>query len=795
MSKLNISPDLFLETIELERFRKSLDEEGFRRNILDSTINFGLIKNTINDNFANGKVEADSDANGTKNIKIRATRGIDTNGQFFTLPATAGISIPSDNFWYWLKVNHSYSNLEQGTFTLSTNGDLIDTSGLAKLTKIFRGMPNFPTRIKFVNTTYNTLDYDVLQILNDSHAVIQHPATNGSGIAAFEAETNLSLKIVGTFTPSIAIPDASRYCFSYDAGDINVVKEITTNVSPLLQVANVDIYGNPSITNGFDLARVKSDGTNLFIQDKRSQIWETKGSSLVKQISKNINYGVGIETARFNDKFSAGDKNVVEVAWGMRSSNWSIDTVRNIVTFNAGQGGRYKSVNDFTNGDQDGFRMYTPNGNYSKVLSSIKQGNAVNYFLDVLNIDDYSTDGGDTFLIGSLNCVPDCDAVEIKFIPNPVDTHDYLTETFTFPANTLIGRCDVSVYADDTVLYNVQYRYKSFKEYSDWKVIPSDPSGYFTEISFLPNGVLKPSANTVYYPFVSDPVNGFVQLKLSPFSLLTFKNKVDKGDRIGVTQIANFNTVTSQGLTVGVDNNYQFITGNIVLANDIYFNLDLQNSVDGNEFRFHFNCNSLDLGGKNIYFTNGADTSSTGIIKKITVADIFTMLNRDGGIVLTFKYKVVANVGTWILYQNYEIGQSFQITMFDNDLTQFFDTNLNGNVKGYFGWSVYQVMNGRVPVGYGDITDNAGTEQNFALGTAGGEINHKLTAAEMPIHNHPQTDEIDGNDHTGNQFPYTDHAGGKALSNKGNVTGNAGGDQAHNNMQPYRVIAFIKRQY
>jgi hypothetical protein len=49
------------------------------------------------------------------------------------------------------------SNAEKGKFTISENGDLIDISGESELLSIFRVKPHFPTRIKFINSTLNTL--------------------------------------------------------------------------------------------------------------------------------------------------------------------------------------------------------------------------------------------------------------------------------------------------------------------------------------------------------------------------------------------------------------------------------------------------------------------------------------------------------------------------------------------------------------------------------------------------------------------------------------------------------------
>lgn len=94
---------------------------------------------------------------------------------------------------------------------------------------------------------------------------------------------------------------------------------------------------------------------------------------------------------------------------------------------------------------------------------------------------------------------------------------------------------------------------------------------------------------------------------------------------------------------------------------------------------------------------------------------------------------------------------------------------------------------GRVPVG----VDTSQTEFN-TVGKTGGEKTHKLTVDEMPSHHHNRE--------------YVDTTGGGAGFGKRNgfyynggwwgnydSTTNTGGDQAHNNLQPYITCYMYKR--
>lgn len=85
------------------------------------------------------------------------------------------------------------------------------------------------------------------------------------------------------------------------------------------------------------------------------------------------------------------------------------------------------------------------------------------------------------------------------------------------------------------------------------------------------------------------------------------------------------------------------------------------------------------------------------------------------------------------------------------------------------------------------IVGNAG-DGEFSLGTTGGEKEHTLTIDEMPAHKHELT--IEGGGSLG-------ASGVKWLTGTnmrkyaGDMIENAGGNQAHNNMQPYIVLNYI----
>ncbi|MBN1659541.1 MAG: tail fiber protein [Anaerolineae bacterium] len=88
---------------------------------------------------------------------------------------------------------------------------------------------------------------------------------------------------------------------------------------------------------------------------------------------------------------------------------------------------------------------------------------------------------------------------------------------------------------------------------------------------------------------------------------------------------------------------------------------------------------------------------------------------------------------------------------------------------------------GRVPLGAGS---GAGLTPR-TVGQPGGAETHTLSIAEMPSHNHTVTS-IPNADHTNGYFPGSMMGDPETLQSSF-----AGGNQPHNNMQPYLVVSFI----
>ena len=125
----------------------------------------------------------------------------------------------------------------------------------------------------------------------------------------------------------------------------------------------------------------------------------------------------------------------------------------------------------------------------------------------------------------------------------------------------------------------------------------------------------------------------------------------------------------------------------------------------------------------------------------------------------------------------------------------------NEDHSNFLGLTWERELVGLTPVGY-----NPNDNDFKTIGKTGGEKTHKLTIEEMPKHTHNPT-VLNKSDNGYNNDPnfekntrYIDLSATPNFVGEGVkgytssvATSNTGGDKSHNNMPPYKVVAYWKR--
>lgn len=185
-------------------------------------------------------------------------------------------------------------------------------------------------------------------------------------------------------------------------------------------------------------------------------------------------------------------------------------------------------------------------------------------------------------------------------------------------------------------------------------------------------------------------------------------------------------------------------------------------------------------------------------ISKITYADKVT-LNENTGIDDINKVKA-SDMNSIKEVVNTNADELTNLSTLVNSLTNlFFPVNKivifndNDDHSNYLGFTWERIATGKTLVGI----DSSDTDFN-TIGKIGGEKTHKLTVSEIPSHNHKG---IYYENNGGRISLSVMGTGGYTLSwstdgkaDKSDIqTEYTGGGKAHNNLQPYQVVAYWQR--
>lgn len=245
MGKLKISSNQFLESQELRKLIDFIDDNGFRKLFKGLTKNFGLLQK-YEDLGGNKSFEVIS-YNATS-IKVRGdSTAFDSNGKTIYLKDDVIQNIPIDaTNSYWFKISHTTSNLEDGTITIDTQGNLTGVDTL--FTNVLRGQPNFPTKITVYSEGIYEGEFEVLKVISDTQAILQGDFSGGG-------YSDVQYAVIGTFDYSATIEDENKKIYEYDSCNLEV---ITAETQPLL-----------SANEEFLIAKVTNFAGSIVITDLR----------------------------------------------------------------------------------------------------------------------------------------------------------------------------------------------------------------------------------------------------------------------------------------------------------------------------------------------------------------------------------------------------------------------------------------------------------------------------------------------------------------------------------------------
>lgn len=272
MSRLKFSSNLFLEVNELQRFNKFLEEDGWKRAMKAISKNFGIVENASNSYF---KVTARSGSNSV--IVINAGIAFDSNMDAIVMTDDLELSVGNTGSNRWVILSRAVTNEEQGTVSINSDGSI---SGIGtEFTKVLRGQPNFPVKVKF-NSTSNNGEYEVVSVTSDTSALLS---------GSFVNQSNIKYSVVGTFTPGFQPTEDNKMIYEYDSYNIEVVdSEDRPAVSEdefILAMISFDASGSMNVSD----ERIRYMFNNPYTQSDES---DNSTDPLVSLLSTGVVGGI-----------------------------------------------------------------------------------------------------------------------------------------------------------------------------------------------------------------------------------------------------------------------------------------------------------------------------------------------------------------------------------------------------------------------------------------------------------------------------------------------------------------------
>ena len=318
MSKLNISPNLFLEVNELNRLIKFLSDDGYKSFLKCLSRSFGIVRNKNNTYF---KV---SEKNGEKNtVIVNSGIAIDSNLNRIYLPEDIELEIPNTEENYWILISYASTNDEDGVVEISEQGMLSGTG--TEFTSVLRGQPNFPVKVKF-NSELNVDEYEVVDVISDTSAIIT---------GSLSPEQNLKYQVIGTFTPGFQPNDNDKTIYEYDYCKIDVVE--SESIPYLLE-------------NQYVIAKISRENNKIVVTDERLRNTFNYDSIIDDNVNTDSLQSDPFVALRQASVF--GNQMLdIQFEWGYTINDFEIITTseENVIKITEGSS-KYISLNNIPNG-------------------------------------------------------------------------------------------------------------------------------------------------------------------------------------------------------------------------------------------------------------------------------------------------------------------------------------------------------------------------------------------------------------------------------------------------------------
>lgn len=226
MSRLKISENLFLEKNELVRQQEFVGAAGWQRALQSIVKKFGVVQNQDNTSFGVVLSATSGAVDVLPGLAYNTAMEAIVSDRRVTLLLGAAVSGEDK----WIVLRRSITNEEQGTVSVQTDGSLTGVG--TEFTKVLRGQPNFPTKVRFVSSNQNIYEYEVVSVTSDTSAVLS---------GNFVAESDMKYAVVGTFTPGYVPSESDKNIYEYDSFELRIENsasrpEITADEFILAQI-------------------------------------------------------------------------------------------------------------------------------------------------------------------------------------------------------------------------------------------------------------------------------------------------------------------------------------------------------------------------------------------------------------------------------------------------------------------------------------------------------------------------------------------------------------------------------